>query len=102
MKRLRKTQAFGFITDEYKAASTLTLNLGLRYQFFNVFHETQGRAVPFDLATCGGFCNPGAEFSNPRTNDLDPRIAIAWAPAALNNKTVIRAGFGDLSRRRTT
>jgi hypothetical protein len=59
-----------------------------------VFHETQGRAVPFDLATCGGFCSPGAEFSNPRTNDLDPRIAIAWAPAALNNKTVIRAGFG--------
>lgn len=94
MKRLRKTQAFGFVSDEYKATSTLTLNVGLRYQFFNVFHETQGRAAPFDFATCGGFCAPGAEFSNPRKNDLDPRVAVAWAPAAFNNKTVVRAGFG--------
>jgi hypothetical protein len=94
MKRLRKTQAFGFIQDEFKMTGTLTLNLGLRYQFFNVFHETQGRAVPFDFATCGGFCAPGAEFSSPRTNDLDPRVAIAWSPAASGGKTVVRAGFG--------
>ena len=57
------------------------MTLSLRYQFFNVFHETQGRAIPFDLETCGGFCQPGAQFSTPRTNDLDPRVAFAWAPA---------------------
>lgn len=94
LKRLRKTQAFGFIQDEYKASQTLTFNLGLRYQFFNVFRETQGRAVPFDLAGCGGFCAPGAQFSNPRTNDLDPRIAVAWAPSRSGGRTVVRAGFG--------
>jgi hypothetical protein len=94
MKRLRKTQAFAFISDDYKATPTLTLNVGLRYEFFNVFHETQGRAVPFDFVTCGGFCAPGAEFSNPRTKDFDPRLALAWAPAEFNNKTMIRAGFG--------
>ena len=94
LKRLRKTQAFGFIQDEYKATASLTFNLGLRYQFFNVFHETDGRAIPFDFATCGGFCQPGAEFSDPRKNDLDPRIAVAWAPKLFNNKTVFRAGFG--------
>jgi hypothetical protein len=94
MKRLRKTQVFAFISDEFRMTPSLTLTLGLRYQFFNVFHETEGRAVPFDLATCGGFCAPGSEFSNPRKNDLDPRLAFAWAPAALNNKTIIRAGFG--------
>ena len=94
LKRLRKTQAFGFIMDQIKISATLTLNLGLRYQFFNVFHETENRAIPFDLTTCGGFCQPGAEFSNPRTNDVDPRIAVAWAPAMWNGHTVIRAGFG--------
>lgn len=94
MKRLRKTQAFGFIQDEFKVTSTLTLNLGLRYQFFNVFHETQGRAVPLDFASCGGLCPPGSEFSTPRTNDLDPRVALAWSPAISQGYTVVRAGFG--------
>src|SRR5262245_2193015 len=92
MKRLRKVQTFGFIMDEFKASKTLTVTLSLRYQFFNVFHETEGRAIPFDLATCGGFCQPGAQFSTPRTSDLDPRVALAWAPAKRDGKTVIRAG----------
>lgn len=73
LKRLRKHQAFGFIQDEFRATPNLTFNLGLRYQFFNVFHEADGRAIPFDFNTCGGFCKPGAEFSSPRTNDFDPR-----------------------------
>lgn len=94
LKRLRKNQAFGFIMDEFRASSRLTLNLGLRYQFFNVFHEADGRAIPFDFATCGGFCPPGAQFSNPRTTDFDPRMALAWAPARWSGRTVIRAGFG--------
>jgi hypothetical protein len=94
LKRLRKTQVFSFVQDEYKVASGVTLNLGVRYSFFNVFHETQGRAVPFDFATCGGLCQPGAEFSNPRKADIDPRIALAFAPPAWNGRTVIRLGAG--------
>jgi hypothetical protein len=94
LKRLRKNQASGYVQDEIKATRNLTFNLGLRYQFFNVFHEVNGRAIPFDLNTCGGFCRPGAQFSNPRTNDLDPRVAVAWAPSAFEGKTVVRAGFG--------
>jgi hypothetical protein len=93
---LRKTQFFAYIQDEYKVRPTLTLNLGLRYQFFNRFNEVQNRANPFDFATCGpqGFCGPGAEFSRPNVLDLDPRIAVAWAPASLRSHTVVRAGFG--------
>jgi hypothetical protein len=94
MKRLRKVQVFGFIMDEFKASRTFTVTASLRYQFFNVFHETEGRAIPFDLETCGGFCQPGAQFSTPRTNDFDPRLALAWAPANRDGKTVFRAGFG--------
>jgi len=93
---LRKTAVYAFVQDEYKWKPNLTLNLGLRYEFFNRFHEVLGRAVPFDFATCGaqGFCPAGAEFSRPNVADLDPRIAFAWAPAKLGGRTVIRSGFG--------
>ena len=72
-----------------------TLNLGVRYSFFNIFHEVQGRANPFDFATCGpqGFCGVGASFGQPNLRDFDPRIAFAWSPNG-SGHTVIRAGFG--------
>ncbi len=93
---LRKTEFYGFIQDEYKLRSNLTLNLGLRYGFYNRFHEVLDRAVPFDFATCGpqGFCPAGADFSRPNLLDFDPRAAFAWAPAMLRGSTVIRSGFG--------
>ncbi|MCC7496066.1 MAG: carboxypeptidase regulatory-like domain-containing protein [Bryobacterales bacterium] len=96
MNGLRKTGFYGYIQDEYKWRPNVTLNLGLRYSFFNRFHEAFGRAVPFDFATCGaqGFCPAGAEFGEPNLTNFDPRVAIAWAPTALGGNTVIRSGFG--------
>ena len=92
---LRKTQFFSYIQDEFKWRPNLTLNLGVRYSFFNIFHEVQGRSNPFDFATCGpqGFCGVGASFGQPNYTDIDPRIAFAWAPRR-NDRTVVRAGFG--------
>ncbi|HZR28208.1 MAG TPA: carboxypeptidase regulatory-like domain-containing protein [Terriglobales bacterium] len=93
---LRKTEFYGFIEDEYRLKPNFTVNLGVRYSFFNRFHEVQDRAIPFDFATCGpqGFCGAGAEFSRPNLADVDPRVAFAWAPHALGGKTVLRSGFG--------
>jgi len=92
---LRKTQFYGYIQDEFKWTPNFTLNLGARYSFFNIFHEVQGRANPFDFATCGpqGFCGVGASFGQPNYGDIDPRIAFAWAPEN-EGRTLIRAGFG--------
>src|SRR6202012_3720110 len=92
---LRKTQYYGYIQDEFKWRPNLTLNLGARYSFFNLFHEVQGRANPFDFATCGpqGFCGVGASFGQPNYGDVDPRIAFSWSPRS-SAKTVIRGGFG--------
>jgi Carboxypeptidase regulatory-like domain/TonB dependent receptor len=93
---LRKTQYFGYLQDEFKWRPNLTLNLGVRYSFFNIFHEVEGRSNPFDFATCGpqGFCGVGASFGQPNYGDLDPRLAFAWAPDRFGGKTVIRSGFG--------
>ena len=92
---LRKTQFYGYVQDEFKWTPNFTVNLGARYSFFNIFHEVQGRANPFDFATCGpqGFCGVGASFGQPNYGDIDPRLAFAWAPEN-NGKTLIRAGFG--------
>ena len=93
---LRKFTYFGYFQDELKWTQSLTLNLGARYSFFNIFHEVEGRPNPFDFATCGpaGFCGVGTSFGQPTYRDIDPRVAVAWAPAAFQRKTVVRAGFG--------
>ncbi len=61
---LRKTQFFGYIQDEFKWRPNFTLNLGLRYSYFGIFHEVQGRGNPFDFATCGpqGLLRRGREL----------------------------------------
>ena len=93
---LRKTEVYSYAEDEWKVQPTLTLNLGVRYTFYNLFHEVHGKAIPFDFATCGpvGFCGAGASFGQPNTLDVDPRASVTWAPDALGGKTVIRSGFG--------
>ena len=64
---LRKTTYYGYVQDEFKWTPNFTVNAGVRYSFFNIFHEVLGRANPFDFATCGpqGFCGVGASFGQP-------------------------------------
>jgi len=93
---LRKTEVYSYAEDEWKLEPNLTFNLGVRYTFYNIFHEVNGKAIPFDFATCGtaGFCGAGASFGNPNTHDVAPRVSVAWAPAVFSGKTVLRGGFG--------
>jgi len=92
---LRKTQYFGYLQDEFNVSTRITFNLGVRYSFFNIFHEVEGRANPFDFATCGpkGFCGFGASFGQPNYGDIDPRLAFSWSPEK-SGHSVIRAGYG--------
>jgi Carboxypeptidase regulatory-like domain/TonB dependent receptor len=95
VNHLRKDDFFGYAQDEYKLNPSLTLNLGVRYSVFQIFHEENGLANPFDFATCGpqGFCGVGASFGNQNYGDIDPRVGFAWTPLK-DGKTVIRGGFG--------
>ncbi len=92
---LYKTVYFGYIEDAWKIQPELTLNLGMRYEFFNSFHEKYGRSLSFDVKSCGyKFCAPGGNFTNPDYSNLEPRVSFAWSPKMLGGKTVIRSGFG--------
>jgi len=90
----RRTFFMGYAQDDLKLTPNLTLNLGLRYEFYTVAHEILNRAAVVDIYGCGGFCPKGTPFYNPNPRDFGPRFGLAWAPSALNGKTVIRSGFG--------
>ena len=90
----RRTFSMGYLQDDFKVTPTLTLNLGLRYEFYTVAHEVRNRAAVVDIVNCGGFCPPGTPFYAPNYNDWGPRFGLAWSPAASGGKTVVRGGFG--------
>jgi hypothetical protein len=95
VNHLRKKDYFAYAQDEFKLQQNLTLNLGLRYTIFDLFHEANGLANPFDFATCGaqGFCGVGTSFGLQNYGDIDPRVAFAWSPRK-GGRTVYRGGFG--------
>jgi opacity protein-like surface antigen len=93
-KQMRKIEYFGYVQDEWKVKPNFTANIGLRYEFFNAFTERNGRDVPFDVQTCGGYCQRGSDFAFPPMLNLAPRLGLAWSPDAFHGRTVIRAGAG--------
>ena len=93
-KGLRKLQAAGYLQDQWKTTRNLTLNYGLRYNYFSPFHELHNSENPFDIADCGGYCGYGAEFFHPNYLSFDPRVAVAYSPESLHGKMTFRAGFG--------
>jgi hypothetical protein len=88
--RQRKTQYWGYAEDEWKVLPNLTINAGVRYNFFNALHAIDNDDVPFDFATCGGFCPRTDAYFHPRYDDVDPRIGVAWS----HRDTVVRVGGG--------
>jgi hypothetical protein len=90
----RRTFYQGYAQDDFKATPNLTLNLGLRYEYYSVMHEILNRSAVVDILGCGGFCPKGMPYYDPNTKDFGPRLGVAWAPKALQGKTTFRSGFG--------
>ena len=112
-----------FIQDDWRVTQKLTLNLGLRYELESGVRETEGRIVTdFDTAAASPLrsqvltnYDANVPSSVPRTafeslagglvfatsaddvnqaadkNNFQPRIGVSYA---LDDKTVIRGGFG--------
>jgi hypothetical protein len=80
----------GFAQDDFKITSRLTLNLGVRYEFWT-------NPVGDKEWTLNAISNvPGViSFANPKTdkNNVGPRIGFAYDPTG-GGRTSIRGGFG--------
>jgi len=82
--------AIGFVQDTWRATSRLTLELGLRYDFYSVVKEKDGRAKPFFIEDNNFGTDPN-QFYNPDKNNFAPRLSAVYQ---LTEKTVLRGGYG--------
>ena len=102
-----------FVQDDWRMRGNLTLNFGLRYEYFSPFTETDNQIANLDLApnllACGAALQPNcvarvlpgqsgpfggvfpATLLHPDRNNFAPRLGIAWKALA---NTVVRAGYG--------
>jgi len=90
----RMTEISAYLLDEFKLRPNLTLNIGLRYEYFGVDHEVDGRGTVFDPYSCPTLVCPPGPWYFPDPRDFEPRVSLAWSPKALHGKTVVRMGWG--------
>jgi hypothetical protein len=83
----------GYVQDDIKWRPNLTINAGLRYEFYTVPVEKDGRDKVWRFA-CNGFCPKGTGWYDPDYNNFGPRVGFAWSPARFKDRTVVRGGFG--------
>jgi hypothetical protein len=84
----------GFVQDDWRIARTVTLNLGLRYEFNTVLKESHNLLGNFDPNL--GIVQVGKQIGNAYNTDgknFAPRFGFAWDVNGKGN-TVIRAGGG--------
>jgi hypothetical protein len=106
----RQIYAF-YALDDWKVNRRLTLNLGLRYEFFSTIKETNNQQSTFDFATQSLIQPKGqnaqltptlaSELSiqstgsrgliNPDLNNFAPRIGLAYQ---ISSKLALRTGYG--------
>ena len=113
-----------YIQDDWKVSKTLTLNLGLRYDYFRPNHEKYDKTTTFISPSSGGFAavncqaflsaeclapagdtlTPNGGFTHASElfkadrNNFSPRFGFAWDPFG-NGKTAIRGGFAVFFQR---
>lgn len=121
-KMVERSVYAGYVQDDWRVSSRLTLNAGLRYEYPQRWRDSNSRlnrlgtldtsaasqaiGGRFLLAGSPNYYLPGkgviqgtgaplirASIVDPSWRDFQPRIGLAYRPFK-DNKTAIRAGFG--------
>ena len=93
-----------FVQDDWRATDKITVNAGLRYEYFSPLSEANNRletldaapdfmaAVPVPAGAVSPFSGQLPDtIVRPFRGGLAPRVGIAWRP---HTGTVVRGGYG--------
>jgi len=87
-----------FVQDDFKLRRNLTLNLGLRWSYFGPLSSKERNmyvAVPGAGANyMTGLTVRKGNSWNAQKNNFGPQIGFAWSPSILQDKLVVRGGYG--------
>jgi Carboxypeptidase regulatory-like domain/TonB dependent receptor len=103
-KHIRSNIYAFFVQDDYRVKPNLTVNLGLRWEYFGPLHEKQNNLSTVDLgsgtaALTGLRVRTGGNLYSSSYHNFGPQIGFAWSPKGLlghdfASKLVLRGGFG--------
>lgn len=93
---MRQRAYYGFVQNDLKLTSRLTLNIGLRYEFVTPYWDSLNRLSNFDPATRTILqAKSGSLYDrslvNPDRNNFAPRFGFAFQAS---RGTVLRGGYG--------
>jgi hypothetical protein len=93
LRRLRESDWGFYVQDDFRVSSRLTVNLGLRYEYFSPVSERDGLLFNVVSDPFGPFRKQGEPIWEKDLNNFGPRFGLAWDVQG-NSKNVIRAGAG--------
>ncbi len=107
---VRQTSYSAFFNDDFRVLPNLTLNLGVRYEYFTPFSynnkdvttlvvdtpPTPGVPQSGTVRTVfpGEMGLPSNSVYFPDRRDWAPRIGLAWMPFGHKSRFVVRSGYG--------
>ncbi|HKB65086.1 MAG TPA: TonB-dependent receptor [Pyrinomonadaceae bacterium] len=95
----KQTFYIAYAQDEWKIKPNLTLNYGLRYEYYSPLKEANNRQIYFDIVN-GVLRDPSGDPLIMKKNNFGPRVALTWSPNPAGNgffsggHTVLRGGVG--------
>ena len=94
----RRREIGTYFEDDWKVRSNLTLNMGIRWDYFGHLYDVNNHfdfpditKAPNLVLLFAGQNGVSRSIANPQYTDFAPRFGLAYT---LHSKTVIRAGYG--------
>jgi hypothetical protein len=101
----RSWSSSAYVQDDFRVSAALTINLGLRYEYFAPYTELRGHLASLDVSpefTAVAVVTSGqngpysgslpSSIVRHQPKDFSPRFGVAWRPFKKRN-TVVRSGY---------
>jgi len=94
----RSSYYAAFIQDDWKLRQNLTINLGLRWEYYSPLRSKNDQISNLILGPDDGLIGArlqlGGDLYKADKNNFGPQAGFAWQPSRFDNKAVVRGGFG--------